>query len=754
MSSRDHVDFQGGYFQGTVIGKADYHQSAAAPTALDALPARTAGFTGRDGELTRLLEALDPTASAGAPKAVLVTAVSGLGGVGKTALTVEAAYAARAEGWFPGGALFLDMHGYDDVPVTADQALQSLLRALGVQPEHIPATADERAVLYRSLLAERASRRGSVLILVDNASSPEQVRPLLPGGAVHRVLITSRDRLPQLGARLVPLDQLTPEDAGELLDVALRIAEPQDSRIRDDADAAERLAALCGYLPLALQIAVALLAEDRDMPVAELVGELAESRDRLGHLDDGERSVRAAFDLSYRRLPPGPARLLRLLALAPGPEASPVVIDTLAVGGTPAARDLKILARAHLVERGSRRGWWRLHDLVRVFGAGLSAAPDVWEEGEKARGFVLVYYLLTAGAADEWLRWLPGDPVPERFENRAQALAWLDAERAGLLEAVQWGREEQHAQAAGWLGRCLMMYLSWRRYFEDLYAVATVAQEVAHCAGSHHDEALAWDSIGNALRATGRVEEAIDALTRARALYQVAGNRKGEAGVWDHLGLALTKAGRVDDAMDAFFQADDLYEALGDVHGQAFVWEHFGNLASVAGCADEAIEALTHACDLYQATEERHGQGSAWNNLGATLCEAGRPEDAVAAFRSAVEAFKEAEDWYMAGKALQNLAVAPHVPGWSAHIDPVLLRAGTFLGLMEASFAYDRADAFAEAARARAWARAYFDAPAATAPPPPPAPTDKPAPASRPARKPASVQPSPPPPNAPDTAEP
>lgn len=165
----DHIDFQGGEFRGTVIGKAEYRQRTPAPTALDALPPQAAGFTGREEELTRLLLALNPASGTGERRAVLVAAVSGLGGIGKTALAVEAAYAAQEAGWFPGGVLFLDLHGYDDVPVTADQALQSLLRALGVEPEHVPATADERAGLYRSMLAER----DTVLILADNASSSD-----------------------------------------------------------------------------------------------------------------------------------------------------------------------------------------------------------------------------------------------------------------------------------------------------------------------------------------------------------------------------------------------------------------------------------------------------------------------------------------------------------------------------------------------------------------------------------------------------
>ena len=332
----DHLDFRGGEFKGPFTAKAEYREHAPAPSALDALPARAVGFTGREPELRELLDAFDPSAASGpctAPEAVVVAAVSGLGGIGKTALAVEAGHEARGKGWFPGGVLFVDLHGYDEEPVTAGQALEALLRALGTEPEHIPAGEDARAALYRSALAARGSERGPVLILADNASSPAQVRPLLPGGAGHRLLVTSRDRLPQLGARLLALGELTPVESYDLLDRALRIARPADSRVADDLEEAAHLAALCGHLPLALQIAAALLVVDPDKPVVELTAELAASRDLLGHLNDGERDVRAAFDLSYRRLPPEQARVLRLLALAPGPDASDEVVAASEGGG-------------------------------------------------------------------------------------------------------------------------------------------------------------------------------------------------------------------------------------------------------------------------------------------------------------------------------------------------------------------------------------------------------------------------------------
>ncbi|MFC7265796.1 tetratricopeptide repeat protein [Streptomyces lutosisoli] len=705
----DHTDFRGGLFLREVIGLQINVQvtGAAAPEAMASLPPRPGGFTGRGDKTAELLCALDPAVPRSPDSAaVLVAAVSGLGGIGKTALAVETAHLACGKGWFPGGTLFVDLHGYDEAPVTADQALQSLLRALGTPPEHIPATVDDRVALYRSVLAERARKGGAVLVLADNASSPDQVRPLLPGDARHRVLVTSRDRLPQLGARLVPLDQLTPKAAYELLDLALRIADPDDSRVTDDATAAERLAALCGHLPLALQIAAALLAEDPEKPVTELIDELAVSHDRLAHLDDGDRSVRAAFDLSYRRLPPGQARLLRLLALAPGPETSDEVVAALHGADAPPVRDLKALARAHLVERGSGRGRWRMHDLVRAYGVGVVAGDaGLWEEGEAARDRVLEFYFRWAAAADDRLRWLPGIPEPERFGDRGRALAWLDGERAGLVAAAMWAREGRYADTAVRLSEYLAEYLDWRRYFDDKITISGTAQQAAHHAGDGRGEAGAWSHLGIALREVGRVGEAVEAHTRARDLFQAVEDDHGEAIAWNNLGNALEEVGRVGEAVEAHTRARDLFQAVEDDHGEAIAWNNLGNALEGVGRVGEAIEAHTRARELCQAAGDRHGEAIAWNNLGVVLLTADRAGEAIEAYGKALETYEEFEDWYRAGQTLGNLAIAH---------DAAHHRTEARTRWLQAADAYTRADVPDEAAQARARAAELNDPPPGT----------------------------------------
>ncbi|WP_405648645.1 tetratricopeptide repeat protein [Streptomyces sp. NBC_00019] len=655
----DHLDFGGAQFEGPVVAKGNFYQRAAAPTALNALPARATGFTGRDGELTRLLEALGPSAGDAASEAVpvLVAAVSGLGGIGKTALAVEAAHRACAAGWFPGGVLFLDLHGYDEKPVAGDQALEALLRALGLEPEHIPLGADEQGSLYRSRLADRARQQGAVLVLADNVSSPEQVRPLVPGDPRHRLLVTSRSKLPQLGARLLALDELTPREAYDLLQRALRIADPADSRVADEAEAAAQVALRCGHLPLALQIAAALLVLDVDKPVAELAGELAEFRNRLDHLDDGERSVRAAFDLSYRNLPPDQARLFRLLAVAPGPEVTTDVITVLTDDPVPPQGALEALARAHLVTRGRGRGRWWLHDLVRAYGTGVVAADaELAAEAEQARLRVLTYYHRLARAADDHLRWLPGRPEPQGLQDRQAALDWLDAERPGLVAAVQWARETRYADRAVRLAARLAAYLEWRRRYHDWITVSRAAFEAAYRSEDDRAEASAWDNLGSALRGAGRLEEAIDAHRNAHELYKDLAEHRGEANALNNLGIALRRTGRVEEAIKAHSRARDINHTAEDSQRLGSSWGNLGIALREAGRVDEAIAAHTRALELYQAVRDRQREARAWHNLGTALRAAGRAEEAVEAYGEAVAIHQDFEDWYRAGQGLRGLA--------------------------------------------------------------------------------------------------
>ncbi|MFG2377678.1 tetratricopeptide repeat protein [Streptomyces sp. NPDC048504] len=624
---------------------------------------------------------------------MVICAVSGLGGIGKTSLALCAAHRAVRDGWFPGGTLFVDFRGYDADPVTADQAVVALLDGMGVRGADLPQTVAGQYGLYRQLLA---GEQRPILLLLDNASDPGQVMPLVPGTDHHRVLVTSRDRLTELDAQLIDLDVLNAEDAADLIDRSLRLSDRGDDRATREPEAVSELATLCGRHPLALRITAGMLRKRRHRSVASLVNELRGVEDVTAAV-----GLRPVLEAAYRQLPPEQARLLRLLALAPAAEFGSETAAALAALSVDRTFTLlEELAAAHLVTPlpGGAYVQWRMHDLVRAFGVGVVKGNAVlWEEGEAARERVLEFYYRWANAANSRLRWLPGMPEPARFGDRAGALAWLDSERAALVAAVQWALEERYADTAVLLSQCLAEYLDWRRSFDDWITVCGVAREVAHRFGNQLREAMAWNSLGNALKETGRAAEAIDAHTRARDLYQTVGDRHREAFAWGNLGNALRQAGRAAEAIDAYTRARNLFQAAEDCHREAMAWDSLGNALKETGRAEEAIDAHTRARNLYQTVGDRHREATAWNNLGNALRETGQAEEAEEAYEKALERYREFDDWYRTGHTLSNLALAHHHAARTAEARTCFLQSAD---------AYTRANAPTEAALAQSHADA------------------------------------------------
>ena len=663
-----HSTISGGTQQGPVLMGRDFRdvhigdivQATAAPMALAQLPALAAGFTGREQELTQITALLDPAGDAGA---VVVSAVAGLAGVGKTELAKQAGHFAREAGWFPGGVLFIDLHGYDNAPVLPDQALDALLRALGMAAERIPPTAEQRAALYRSALAQISD---PVLIIADNAFSEAQVRPLLPGPGPHRVMVTSRHTLAGLAARLLDVAVLDDEAAVTLLDTALRDARPGDDRIRADRPGAVRLAGICGGLPLALQITAALLKADQFRTVSDLADEFSDEIRRLDALryDDGggtsAPSVAAAFELSYQRLGEAAAQVFRLLPVNPGPDVSSAAAAALAdVPVSEVRQVLGRLARAHLVEAAAgAAGRWRMHDLLRLYATQLSDAHAEADRREQARDRLLGYYVNTAGAADIHLRALPGMPVPTDFTDRDSALAWLDAEQPSLIAAVTMAAGTGRDQIAMLLPLNLRDYLGRRRRFDDLLATTAVSRDTAHRLGDRGYEAAALTNLGGVLREVRRFGEAITACQDAAAIYQETGDRHGEGSALWNLGNALREVRRFEEAIAAHQDATAIFRETGDRRGEGMAVDKIGTSLRGVRRFEEAIAAHKDAAAIYRETGERHGEGSALDHLGLALREAGRVKEAIAAHQDAAAIFQETGDRHREGSALDHLGLA------------------------------------------------------------------------------------------------
>jgi tetratricopeptide (TPR) repeat protein len=623
------------------------------------LPGSVPDFTGRDGEMAVLAGLLKPAGPAGL---VVVSAVAGLAGVGKTTLAVEAGHAASRRGWFRGGIIFLDLHGYSEAPVQPARALESVLRALGVAPGHVPPGLDDRAALYRSLLAQTAE---PVLVIADNASAEAQVRPLLPGTGPHKVLVTSRHTLAGLGARMVDITVLDNKAAAALLEASLRAARPDDDRLTRAPETMVRLAQLCGGLPLALQITAALLKGDESLSPAELAGELALESDRLDLLryDDGSGpaapSVAAAFELSYRRLGEDEARMFRLLPVHPGPNISAeaaACLTSLPAGKARAA--LAGLARAHLAERSSAHtSRWRMHDLLRLYAQRLSGEHAEADQQEDGKQRLLRHYLDAADAADDWLQAAPAACSQDRFTSREQAIAWLDAEQASLAPVVVLAADSGCDDVASRLPIALARYFSWRRRLDDWLDTTRVSLDASRRLADRQREGIALSNLGAVLREMRRLDDAVASCKEAMAVFREMGDRQGQADTLNNLGSALHQLRRFEEVASTHREDLRICRELGNRRGQADALNNLGLTLREAGQRGEAISAHEEAASIYREVSDLHGEGSALNNLGAANIGMW-PGDALPNLKRALAIFREADDRHNEAMVLSNIGMA------------------------------------------------------------------------------------------------
>ncbi|MGM1058963.1 tetratricopeptide repeat protein [Saccharothrix sp. Mg75] len=546
-----HNEISGGqFFNAVVQGRDVVIESPREITpALGGLPDRSVAFAGRDDVLRDVLGALDPEAGG-----VLVQAVSGLAGVGKSELVKQVAHVALGNpGWFPGGVLFADLSGQDPTRrLEPGQVLEGFLRSLAVPPANIPPDVQDRIRLYTSVLAAYAAQDKRLLVVLDNAADAAHVRPLLPTDGSTRALVTSRRRMGGLAARLVDLDVLTPEASVGVLRDALRLARGRgDRRVDDHSRDAATVAHLCGHLPLALRIAAALLADDPAWSLAEMAVALEDERARLDELSYEDRAVRAAFDLSYDRLDARHAQVFRLLAVNPGPEVStPAAARLSDVDERTARRIATELARAHLIEHGTASGRWRMHDLVRIYAAEQGERNAEADDRGAALDRLLGYYLTTTQAAT---RVSSGDGEAGPFATREDAMSWLEAERPNLTAAVHAAGHRPEAVVA--LALAVDDYLGLRHRYPEWIAVADAAVTAARRSGDRLGEGRALDSLATALCEINAVDEAIEIAREAVAVLRAANFQEEESHAWSTLSFAFAAARRFGEATDAMHRS-------------------------------------------------------------------------------------------------------------------------------------------------------------------------------------------------------
>ncbi|MBR7829415.1 hypothetical protein KDK95_24120 [Actinospica sp. MGRD01-02] len=640
-------------------------------SARNQLPADTRLFTGRESEVGRLLALANSAAGqreASVPGAVTISAVDGLGGVGKSALAVHVAH--RMGGLFPDGQLFIDLRGHTMGldPITPHAALGYLLRSLDVPEHQIALDAEERVAQLQERLAGTKT-----LILLDNAASTEQVRPLLPAVPGCMALITSRARLADLsGAHAFKLDVLPGPAARDLL-----CAAAGRNRIRPDDPALGDLVELCGRMPLALRIVAARLRHEPDVSVASLVAMLRADGERLRNLRDDDRGLTDIFECSYVALPEARRRALRLLGLVPGIEFGTHAAAALFEVKPDEAAELLAALVAHNLLMEPRSGRFRFHDLMRLYAREVAERDE--PEAARRAAVERLYHWYAATARDAALvaypSW-PGVGLPPHYgavEPLAitapeQALDWYDLERDNLLAAVEAaeGAEGEGLAAYGWrLPAAMWQFTELRGKVGDRLFLSQIGLRCAESAGESVGRSLMLRCTSTALAEAGRFDDAIEVGLRSLRYAREDGDRLEEAKLLSNLSVAHNRAHRLDAAIDYCRQSVRLFDELGDEMLAIPPRINLATSLTMIGRTVEAVPYAAEAVELSRRTGNRVYLGSSLAQLGNCLFDLTPPDYAAAepVLREAIEVVRDTGNRHHEATALARLGLVCEATG-------------------------------------------------------------------------------------------
>jgi tetratricopeptide (TPR) repeat protein len=622
------------------------------------LPGDVTAFVGRQWELAELDRLLTTDDTDGT--AVPIVVISGTAGVGKTALAVR--WSHLASGRFPDGQLYVDLHGYGpQQPISGGDAVVRLLSALGLHGAEIPADLTDQIARFRTEVSHRR-----ILVVLDNASSADQVRPLLPGTASSAVLVTSRDTLGEIvtrnGARRLRLDPLGEDEAVDLLRRLI------GDRVDIDPSVGPGLAARCVGLPLALRVAAELAATLPDTPLPQLVADLTDRQHRLGMLDTGGSSVSVVFSWSYQHLAPDAARMFRLTGLHHSPHLDVRAAAALARCDVGAARSaLTALTRAHLVHTvGPDR--YAMHDLLRAYATELFRDEVPADEQAAARTRLVRYYLHAAHAAAAVLD-IRRDPLvmpapdpdipPTTFDDPQSALAWFTTEHAVLMSVFEFA-PDVHVPA---LATAMATYLEQRGHWPDWVRTQRAALDANQRLGDRHGVATAHRELGRALARLGSYREADAFLRKAVHQFEELDDQLGQAHAYNNRILVFERRGDYHGALHQAMQALSRYRSAANVVGEAralnnVAWCHTG-----LGRHAEAIICCRTALDLQQKIGDRAGESATWDTIGLAHHRIGRHEDAIRCYQQACEIHRETGDRFNEASTLCRLGDTAHASG-------------------------------------------------------------------------------------------
>jgi len=650
------------YFFAADQASSDLAPSADVPRQL---PAAISCFAGRDVELQRLTALLDGNSNPA--DTMVISAIDGMPGIGKTALAVY--WARQVASRYPDGQLYMNLRGFDPrgVPVSAAQAVRGFLDALGIPAEQIPQSLDAQASLYRSRLAGRR-----MLVLLDNASDVEQVRPLLPGSPGCLVLITSRNQLTGLiaeGAHPLPLDLPTGAEAHQLLERRLGA-----HRLAAEPASARQMIELCGRLPLALSIVAARAVTHQNFSLTDLTAELRSSAEPLDAIEGGDpaANARAVFSWSYQQLSTAAASMFRSLGAHPGPNiAVAAAASTAGIPITEARSALAELARSNLITEHVA-GRFAIHDLLRAYAMERSAEHEHDDDRRAAVHRVLDYYLHTAMAASQ--RFNPGrlplqlaDPqpgvVPVNVADKEQALAWFDAEVRALLALTSYADTngfDTHAWQIPW---ALAPYFNRRGRSRDYIAT----QQIALAAGRRLDDtsaiAHAHYLLAHAQANTYDYEAADPNVRQALDMFRELGDRANEAVALNGLSAMLEKQERYPEALDIALEALRITRAIGHWWTQAYLENGVGWLYAHMNQFDQALTHCQRSLSLHRESGNRGGTADTLDSLGYIYQHLGDLAQAKSRYEQAIDIYREMGAPFGEGNSLAGLGEATLAAG-------------------------------------------------------------------------------------------
>ena len=628
------------------------------------LPTAVRHFAGRQDELKTLFRLLDDAdRAAGEMDTVVISAIGGTAGIGKTALALH--FAHQAADRFPDGQLYVNLRGFDPsgTPMPPAEAVRGFLDALGIAAERIPADLDAQAALYRSLLADRR-----MLIVLDNARDTDHVQTLLPGSSRCLAVVTSRSQLTGLvaanAAHPIRLDLLTDADAHDLLTGRLGAG-----RVRAEPEAANQLIRLCAGLPLALSIVAARAAAHPGFPLKALASELDDTRGRLDLLDGGEAAsdVRAVFSWSYRKLPPPAARMFRLLGIHPGPDISTAAAASLAALPAPQARQaLTELTRfGLLVEHAPGR--YTFHDLLRAYATEEAASVESDADRRHAVHRSLDHYLHTAHRAAVLVNparsplTLPPPPpgvMPEDITTDGAALSWFQAEHHVLIAVVSQAAAADFDACAWQLPWALADYFDRHGHWHDLASTQRIALAGAQRTGGSQGQADAHREIGRACALLGAHEDAHTHLSRALHLCGQTGDKAGQARAHAALSWVCERQEKYEHALGHGMNALALYRDIGSKSGEATALNAVGWDYAQLGDFATALSYCQEALQLHRDTGNRYSEAATLDSLGYAHYHLGNYAEAIACLGQALSLCAELGDRYHQADILTHLGEA------------------------------------------------------------------------------------------------